>query len=271
MRASMTVPRAGEAGAALSSMICDCRSRISISSLMPWPVVALVRTTSVSPPHSTGFNPCPASWPRTMSGLASGRSILFIATTIGTSAARAWLIDSIVCGWTPSTALTTRTTTSVMFAPRARMAVNAWWPGVSMKVTRFASAPSPVVTTHAAVCCVMPPDSPAATLALRILSRRLVLPWSTWPRIVTTGGRVARTVSSVRSVANSASNCSSSVASALMTSSSPYSIVMPSAVSRSRPWLTVTKMPCLSNLPMMSELLMPRAAESDLTVIGSSM
>ena len=24
-----------------------------------------------------------------------------------------------------------------MFAPRARMVVNAWWPGVSMKVTRF--------------------------------------------------------------------------------------------------------------------------------------
>ena len=40
------------------------------------------------------------------------------------------------------------------------------------------------------MCCVMPPASPAATLALRILSSREVLPWSTWPMKVTTGGRV---------------------------------------------------------------------------------
>ena len=72
-----------------------------------------------------------------MSGLASGRSILFIATTIGTLAALAWLIDSIVWGMTPSTAATTSTTTSVTWAPRARMLVKAWWPGVSMKVTVF--------------------------------------------------------------------------------------------------------------------------------------
>ena len=111
-----------------------------------------------------------------MSGLASGRSILLRATTIGTPAARAWLIDSTVWGMTPSTAATTSTTTSVMLAPRARMLVKAWWPGVSMKVTLFAASPSPTVTIHAAVCCVMPPASPAATLALRILSSSEVLP-----------------------------------------------------------------------------------------------
>ena len=44
------------------------------------------------------------------------------------------------------------------------------------------------------MCCVMPPASPPATSALRILSSRLVLPWSTWPMIVTTGGRVVRDV-----------------------------------------------------------------------------
>ena len=49
-------------------------------------------------------------------------------------AALAWLIDSIVCGMTPSSAATTSTTMSVAWAPRARMAVNASWPGVSMKV-----------------------------------------------------------------------------------------------------------------------------------------
>jgi hypothetical protein len=54
-----------------------------------------------------------------------------MATTIGTSAARAWLIASLVCGITPSSAATTRITMSVTSAPRARIAVNAAWPGVS--------------------------------------------------------------------------------------------------------------------------------------------
>ena len=39
-----------------------------------------------------------------------------------------------VWGMTPSSAATTRMTMSVASAPRARMAVNASWPGVSMKV-----------------------------------------------------------------------------------------------------------------------------------------
>ena len=73
---------------------------------------------------------------RTRVGLASGLSILLIATMIGTSAARAWLMASTVCGMTPSSAATTSTTMSVARAPRARMAVNASWPGVSMKVIR---------------------------------------------------------------------------------------------------------------------------------------
>jgi hypothetical protein len=41
---------------------------------------------------------------------------------------------SFVCGMTPSSAATTSTTTSVMLAPRARMAEKASWPGVSRKV-----------------------------------------------------------------------------------------------------------------------------------------
>jgi hypothetical protein len=67
--------------------------------------------------------------------VASGLSILFRATTIGTPAAFAWLIDSTVCGMTPSSAATTSTTTSVIFAPRERISVNASWPGVSRKTT----------------------------------------------------------------------------------------------------------------------------------------
>ena len=62
---------------------------------------------------------------------------MFTATTIGTSAARACEIDSFVCGITPSSAATTSTAMSVTFAPRARMAVNASWPGVSRNVIRL--------------------------------------------------------------------------------------------------------------------------------------
>ena len=62
-------------------------------------------------------------------------SILLIATIIGTPAALVWLIASIVCGFSPSSAATTRMTMSVTLAPRARISVNASWPGVSRKVT----------------------------------------------------------------------------------------------------------------------------------------
>ena len=74
---------------------------------------------------------------------------------------------------------------SVTFAPRARMAVNASWPGVSRNVI-FRPSTS---TWYAPMCCVMPPASVATTCALRIASSSVVLPWSTWPMIVTTGGR----------------------------------------------------------------------------------
>ena len=91
-------------------------------------------TNMFSPPQSSGMTSCLASSVRTRSGSASGLSILLTATTIGTPAARACWIASMVCGMTPSSAATTSTTTSVAFAPRARIAVKAAWPGVSRKV-----------------------------------------------------------------------------------------------------------------------------------------
>ncbi len=78
---------------------------------------------------------CARGWDR-----RCGLSILLMATMIGTPAALAWLIASTVCGMTPSSAATTSTTMSVTLAPRARMAVNASWPGVSMKVIFWPSA-----------------------------------------------------------------------------------------------------------------------------------
>ena len=101
---------------------------------MFWPSRAETSTKIVSPPHSSGTSSCSVSWRRTLSGSASSLSTLLMATMMGTSAYLAWLSASIVWGMTPSSAATTSTTMSVAWAPRARMAVNASWPGVSMKV-----------------------------------------------------------------------------------------------------------------------------------------
>ena len=98
------------------------------------PSRAEMSTNMVSPPYSSATSPYSVSWPRTFVGSAPSLSILLTATTIGTSAAWAWFSASIVWGITPSSAATTRIAMSVALAPRARMAVNASWPGVSMKV-----------------------------------------------------------------------------------------------------------------------------------------
>ncbi len=73
------------------------------------------------------------------SGLASGLSILLMATMMGMPAALAWLMASTVCGMMPSSAATTRMAISVTMAPRARMEVKASWPGVSRKVMGWPS------------------------------------------------------------------------------------------------------------------------------------
>src|SRR5438132_735889 len=56
------------------------------------------------------------------------------------------------------------------------------------------------------MCWVIPPASPAATSVSRIASSSEVLPWSTWPMIVTTGGRVT-------SCSSASSNTGSSIVS----------------------------------------------------------
>ncbi len=92
---------------------------------MPMPLVADTSTNWVWPPNSSATRPYSVSWARTRCGSAPSLSTLLTATTIGTPAACAWLSASVVCGFTPSSAATTRTTRSVVSAPRARMAVNA--------------------------------------------------------------------------------------------------------------------------------------------------
>ncbi len=92
---------------------------------MPIPLVADTSTNWVSPPNSSAIKPYSVSCARTRDGSAPSLSILLTATTIGTPAACAWFSASVVCGFTPSSAATTRTARSVVWAPRARMAVNA--------------------------------------------------------------------------------------------------------------------------------------------------
>ena len=92
---------------------------------MLMPLFAEMSTNMVSPPYSSATSPYSVSCRRILAGFGVSLSILLTATTIGTSAALAWLIASTVCGMTPSSAATTSTTMSVTCAPRARMAVNA--------------------------------------------------------------------------------------------------------------------------------------------------
>ena len=139
--ASMTVPLALQVGSALRSRISAC-SRIASTSLSM--LIRFLAETSahrLSPPISSTAMPCCKSAVLTFSGSAPGRSILLMATTIGTSAAWAWRMASTVCGMMPSLAATTSTTMSVTLAPRARISENASCPGVSMKVI-FCPSPS---------------------------------------------------------------------------------------------------------------------------------
>ena len=56
------------------------------------------------------------------------------------------------------------------------------------------------------MCWVIPPASVSTTAASRIASSSVVLPWSTWPMIVTTGGRGARSSSASSNTSGSSSS-----------------------------------------------------------------
>ncbi len=115
---------------------------------------------------------------------------------------------------------------SVTFAPRARMAVNASWPGVSRNVTL-----RPLTSTwYAPMCCVIPPASVSTTAVWRIASSRDVLPWSTWPMIVTTGGRAVRSASASSKISGSSS---SSAACLIVTSRSTSAAISSTSSSES--------------------------------------
>jgi hypothetical protein len=79
----------------------------------------------------------------------------------------------------------------------------------------------------------MPPDSPPATLVRRMRSSSEVLPWSTWPMMVTTGARSSRP-STLSSKVPRASLTRSSSLTATFSTSKPNSDAKMPAVSASR-------------------------------------
>ncbi len=88
-RVSITTPRACLDGSAFNSRSSAWSRIISSSLSTPVPSLAEIGTAMVFPPQSSVRTFCLESSWRTMSTLAEGRSILLIATMIGTSAARA--------------------------------------------------------------------------------------------------------------------------------------------------------------------------------------
>ena len=90
------------------------------------------------------------------------------------------------------------------------------------------------------MCCVMPPASPATTLVWRMASSSDVLPWSTWPMMVTTGARGSSVPSSsfspMKPVSTSASDTRLGVW--------PNSCTISSAVSASITSLILCIAPC---------------------------
>ncbi|GIR02598.1 MAG: hypothetical protein CM15mP12_1290 [Gammaproteobacteria bacterium] len=115
--------------------------------------------------QSSETRSCLAKSPFTFFMSAPSKSILFIATIIGTSADFCVGYSFNIFGLTLSFAATTSITISVVFAPLALIAENASCPGVSMNVI------IPVFfTSYAARCCVIPPDSPSTTFVDLIAS-----------------------------------------------------------------------------------------------------
>ena len=123
----------------------------------------------------------------------------------------------------------------------------------------------------------MPPASPAVILVLRKKSRIEVLPWSTWPMMVTMGGRFLRRSSGSSTGASGSLMTSSTLWKPLSLSRFSRSKVKPwisqilAAISGSSGWLGAGKTPILIRSAMMLNGLSPRRAASSGTRIGGLM
>ncbi len=118
------------------------------------------------------------------------------------------------------------------------------------------------------MCWVMPPASPPATSACRIASSSEVLPWSTWPMMVTTGARGSRSRSSSTSPSMPISTSDSDTRRTRW----PNSWITSSAVSASRIWVTLAITPIFISDLMTSpvRVAMRLASSATLMVSGST-
>ena len=257
---SKTIPVAFESKSVLRSKISAWSDIASINLSKLSFVLAEISTIKVSPDKSSAINSCSNNWFLIFWGSASGKSHLLMATTIGTLAALACLMDSTVWGFTPSSAATTRTTKSVNFDPLALISVKAACPGVSINVSllEFFSI------WYAPICWVMPPNSPDTTFALLSTSSTEVFPWSTWPITVIIGALFFKFSDLESFIFLIISSAFSSLIGLC-----PNSLTKYSAVSAASVWLIVTETPipnkCLITLLDCSAILFA----SSLTVIAS--
>ena len=113
------------------------------------------------------------------------------------------------------------------------------------------------------MCCVMPPASPETTFAPRSASNNDVLPWSTWPMIVTTGARDFRHASSSSTTLITSSTSASETRFTVW----PNSSMISSAVSASMVSFCVTIMPIvISDFTTSPTRSVIRAANSETTM-----
>ena len=112
------------------------------------------------------------------------------------------------------------------------------------------------------MCWVMPPASPAATSVSRIASSSEVLPWSTWPMIVTTGGRSTR-LSSASSNSGASGSSSAAVTISILRS---YSSAIAFTESSVRVCVSVAISPIIISFLITSALPRPSSSATSRTV-----
>ncbi len=112
------------------------------------------------------------------------------------------------------------------------------------------------------MCWVMPPASVSTTADSRMASRSVVLPWSTWPMIVTTGGRATRS----SGASSKTSGSSVLVVGVLDLDLALELVAISSTASSVSDWVMVTISPTSIMILMICGTGMPSAAESSLTV-----
>src|SRR6266536_2005297 len=115
------------------------------------------------------------------------------------------------------------------------------------------------------MCCVMPPASVSTTCDFRIASSSVVLPWSTWPMIVTTGGRVTSASSGSSKVSGSSSS-----AACLIVTSRFSSAAISSTSSSVSDWVAVFGTPSPIRIVMMFGIETPSACERSRTLTPDS-